>query len=245
MSLNASNGVPDQSVLPEQQGSSNQEPNFLLSKSFYLPLWRSLLLNIRDRVFPEKLPSLLITSRPVDVGMLVGDIVTVSWYRTIFSSIGDVISPETLPPLQLESRPVDVGELLSDNLSHLWWSSLLRNLADRVAPERLPPLELTSKPVNLSWPSPILELPRWGALITPPKVFLPERPKPAYAPPVAVAARVPDAPPVAVTPAVDPAHAHARKLKIHLSRSRWREALLISVAVVEAVYLVVATFVLN
>jgi hypothetical protein len=245
MSLNASNPVPDQPELPEQRRGFAEKPNFLLPKSFHLPLWRSLLLNLRDQILPEKLPPLLITSRPVDVGMLVGDIVTVSWYRTIFSSIGDVISPETLPPLQLESRPVEVAELLSDNLSHLWWSSLLRNLADRVAPEHLPPLELTSKPVNLTWPSPILELPRWGALITPPKIFLPERPKPTYAPPVPVAARVPDTPVVAVAPPVDPVHAHASRLKIHLSRSRLREALLISVAVIEAVYLVVTTFVLN
>jgi hypothetical protein len=245
MSLNLSSPVSNQPSGFEQKSNFAHEPNFLLPKSFYLPLWRSLLLNLRGLVFAEKLPPLLITSRPVDVGMLVGDIVTVGWYRTIFSSIGDVISPETLPPLQLESRPVEVEELLSDKLSHLWWASLLRNLADSVAPERLPPLELTSKPVNLSFPSPILELPRWGGLITPPKISLPDRPKPAYTPSAPVVPRVPDAAPAAMAPAVDPVQAHEKKLKIHLSRSRLREALLISVAVSEVAYLLILAFFLN
>ena len=82
-----------------------------------------------DRYFPEKLPPLQISSRPVNVGMLIGDIVSLPWYRTVFTNLGNVIAPETLPPLELESRPVDVGELISDQMGHLWWTSLLRNLA--------------------------------------------------------------------------------------------------------------------
>ncbi len=70
--------------------------------------------------------------------MLIGDAVSLPWYRTVFTNLGNVINPEVLPPLELESRPLDVGELVSDQMGHMWWTSLLRNLADRVAPERLP-----------------------------------------------------------------------------------------------------------
>ena len=108
-------------------------------------LWRSLLLNVIDRVAPERLPPLQLTSKPVAVGISAGDLLELPWYRTVFSNLADVISPDTLPPLQLESRPVDVGELLGDALDYGWWYSLLGNIRDRLAPEKLPPLELTSR----------------------------------------------------------------------------------------------------
>jgi len=110
--------------------------------------------------------------------MLIGDRVSLPWYRTVFTNLGDVISPETLPPLELESRPIDVGELIADQMSHPWWASLLRNLADRVAPEKLPALELTSKPMDPSFGSGSMLLPLWSSVITTPKVFLPDKPKP-------------------------------------------------------------------
>ena len=37
------------------------------------PLWRSLVGNLRDTLAPEKLPPLQLTSRPVKVGLLLGD----------------------------------------------------------------------------------------------------------------------------------------------------------------------------
>ena len=37
------------------------------------PLWKSLLTNLRDTFAPEKLPPLELTSRPVNVGLLLGD----------------------------------------------------------------------------------------------------------------------------------------------------------------------------
>ena len=98
------------------------------------PLWKSLIRNFRDRFLPDQLPPLYLTSRPVNLGMLLGDFLGLPWYRTVFTNLGDVISPETQPPLQLESRPVDVGELIGDMVAHPWWSSLLRSLADSVAP---------------------------------------------------------------------------------------------------------------
>ncbi len=143
------------------------------------PLWRSLVGNLRDTFAPEKLPPLELTSRPVNVGLLLGDRLSLPWFRTVFTNIGDVISPEILPPLELESRPVDVGELITDQLSHFWWGSLLRNLADRVAPETMPALHLTSKPILDIIPKSWILLPMWSEVVDTPKVFYPDKPKPA------------------------------------------------------------------
>src|SRR5882672_5259763 len=126
------------------------------------PLWKSLVGNLRDTFSPEKLPPLELTSRPIDLGVPLGERLRLSWYRTVFTNLGEVISPETLPPMELESVPVDVGELISDQLSHLWFSSLLRNLADRLVPERLPKLELTAKPIANIVPETWLLLPSWS-----------------------------------------------------------------------------------
>jgi hypothetical protein len=111
----------------------------------------------------------------MNTGMLIGDAVSLPWFRTVFTNLGNVINPENLPPLELESQPADVGELVSDQMGHMWWTSLLRNLADRVAPERLPPLQLTSKPVDADLKSGDMQLARWSSLITLPKVPLAER----------------------------------------------------------------------
>lgn len=145
------------------------------------PLWRSLIGNLRDTFAPEKLPPLQLTSRPANVGLLLGERLRLPWFRTVFSNIGDVISPETLPPLELESRPVDVGELITDQLSHLWWGSLLRNLADRIAPETQPALNLTAKPIPDIIPKSWILLPLWSEVVDTPKVFYPDKPKTADA----------------------------------------------------------------
>ena len=225
----------------------HHELDLLLPQSVTRPLWRSLLDNLRDRLFPEKLPPLQITSRPMNTGMLIGDAVSLPWYRTVFTNLGNVINPESLPPLELESRPIDVGELVSDQMGHMWWTSLLRNLADRVAPERLPPLQLTSAPVDASLKSGTMQLARWSSLITLPKVPPSERPyfvtSPArpgvsrtVSPPLTGFAGMSSAP-------LDlPAHAHPGKLRIALSRSRLREALLITLAGLEALYLLGTIF---
>src|ERR1022692_1756418 len=141
------------------------------------PLWRSLVGNLRDTLAPEKLPPLQLTSRPVNVGLLLGDRLRLPWFRTVFSNIGDVISPEALPPLELESQPVDVGELITDQLSHFWFGSLLRNLADTVAPETQPNLQLTAKPVLDIIPKSWILLPMWSEVVDTPKVFYPDKPK--------------------------------------------------------------------
>lgn len=208
--------------------------------SLNVSLWRSLLQNFRDRFVPPVLPPLQVTSEPVDVGMLLGDVVGLPWFRTVFTNLGDVISPETLPPLQLESRPVDVGELLSDQMAHPWWTSLLRNLADNVSPERLAPLAVTSAPVDPEQASGVLNVPRWSHLIDTPKVFYPDKP----ASTMRLYPRV-----TRTAPAPKPAAKEDESMRIltlqkkrDLRRSHIREAIWVSVAAVEIAVLVVGHF---
>jgi hypothetical protein len=229
------------SLIPD---SLSHQIDFTLPETLAVPLWRSLVGNIRDSMFPEKLPPLQLTSRPVDVGMLMGDFLALGWYRTIFTNLGNVIAPETLPPLELESRPLEVEELVSDRMSHMWWSSLLRNLADAVAPEKLPTLPLTAAPVNASLRSGSMQLMRWSSLASWPKVNRTiSEPAAAARPTTPVAAPQMNFGAVLSTPAAKtsaPAtHSHGHKLKNKLGRSRMREGIWISIATAEIVYLLI------
>jgi len=206
-----------------------------------LPLWRSLLLNVIDRVSPERLPPLELTSKPVDIGILPGDLFELPWYRTVFSNLGDVISPETLPPLQLESRPVDVGELLGDNLAHGWWDSLLGNIRDRIAPEKLPPLPLTSHPVPAFGADVSLQILDWSSLISSPKVFLPDAVTES-APTTTFEHAAPTVPAPASAPIPAELLIARMRLTTDLGRTRFRRRIWIGLAAAEAVFLVVALF---
>jgi hypothetical protein len=202
-------------------------------------LWRSLLLNFIDRVAPERLPPLELTSKPVYVGILFGDLLELPWYRTIFSNLADVISPDMLPPLELESRPVNVGELLGDDLAHGWWYSLLGNLRDLLSPERLPPLELSSRPVAAFGADASLQILDWSTLITGPKVFMPDAPQPA----AAVANFEQAAPPAPVAVPFHPELLATRlRLARDLGRTRFRRRIWIGLAAAEALFLLVALF---
>ncbi len=202
-------------------------------------LWRSLLLNFIDRVAPERLPPLELTSKPVDVGLLFGDLLQLPWYRTVFSNLADVITPEILPPLQLESRPIDIGELLGDDLAHGWWYSLLGNLRDRLAPEKLPPLQLTSHPVAAFGADASLQILDWSSLISTPKVFLPDAPRQASP----NASIQPSAAPAPVAVPVHPELLATRlRLTRDLGRTRFRRRIWIGLAAAEAVFLLVALF---
>ncbi len=128
-------------------------------------------------------------------------------------------------------------------------ASLLRNLADRVAPERLPPLQLTSAPVDADLKSGSMQLARWSSLITLPKVPLAERKYFTATPARPSSSRIGTSmAPFAGFAGMSrpwrdaPAHAHPGKLQTALSRSKLREALLISLAVLEAVYLLGSRF---
>jgi len=205
-----------------------------------ISLWRSLLINLADRFAPERLPPLQLTAKPVDVGILEGDLLNLPWYRTIFTNLGDVISPETLPPLELESRPVDVGELLGDELSHGWWDSLLQNVRDRLSPEKLSPLHLTSEPVTAFGAESSLQILDWSTLIAGPKIFRPDAPPPA---PVFATYQVSAAP---AEPEPAPAHPGLLAARTQLTRdiiqTRFRRKIWISLATAEAVFLLVALF---
>jgi hypothetical protein len=203
------------------------------------PLWRSLIGNLRDTIAPEKLPPLQLTSRPVDIGLLLGDRLRLPWFRTVFTNIGDVISPEISPPLELESRPVDVGELITDQLSHFWWGSLLRNLADRVAPESLPSLQLTAKPIEDIIPKSWILLPMWSEVIDGPKIFYPDKPKAPETPRAATVKPATMAMEVREIAAVDPS---AADLVRDIRRSKIRRRIWIGLATAQVAYLVVATF---
>ena len=212
-----------------------------------ISLWRSLLLNVLDRLSPERLPPLQLTSKPVDVGILVGDLVDLPWYRTVFTNLGDVISPETLPPLELESRPVDVGELLGDDLSRGWWDTLLASLRDRLAPEKLPPLNLTSQPVAVFGAESSLQLLDWSTLISTPKVFLQDAPrqdglKNDASGEEVLTSRMEEAaqPTVPAVPKDPVLWAVRLQLARDLGRTRFRRRIWIGLAAAEAVFLIVA-----
>ena len=64
--------MANQALVPRPQ--YKDELNLLLPKEkFDTPLWRSLLGNVRDKLFPEKLPPLQLTSRPVKVRDIWGE----------------------------------------------------------------------------------------------------------------------------------------------------------------------------
>jgi hypothetical protein len=223
---------------PESQSSPSEYEiplDLLPPASLTQPLWRSLIGNLRDTLAPAKLPPLELTSRPVYVGLALGERLRLPWFRTVFTNIGDVISPETLPPLELESRPVDVGELITDQLSHFWWGSLLRNLADRVAPESQAALQLTAKPILDIIPKSWILLPMWSEVVDTPKVFYPDKPKAADT-----------VRPVNLQPVTFPvekqqalvAEPTAADLMRDIRRSRIRQRIWIGVAAVQIVYMV-------
>ncbi len=219
-----------------------RELNFLPPEDFDAPLWKSLLGNLADTVAPRKLPPLRLLSRPMDVGMLLADRLSMPWYRTVFTNLGDVISPEVLPPLELESRPMEGGELIGDQLSHLWFSSLIRSLADVVSPERLPPLQLLSKPDPTVLPAATMLLPRWSSAIDGPKIFFPDAPKPAYS---AQPGRAPaPPPPLPEPPAVllEFLHDMHSDLRRDLGRSRLRARLWMALAGAQLAFLLTTLF---
>jgi len=223
---------------PEPQPTAEIPLDLLPPESLTQPLWRSLAGNLRDTLAPEKLPPLILTSRPVNVGLALGDRLRLPWFRTVFTNIGDVLSPETLPPLELESRPVDVGELITDQLSHFWWGSLLRNLADRVAPENLPTLNLTSKPILDIIPKSWILLPLWSEVVDTPKVFYPDKPKTADAlRPINLQAVAPPPKPLDAVEELT-----AGDLLRDIRRSRIRQRIWVGMAAVQVLYLVAVAF---
>ena len=211
--------------------------DFAPPEELTVPLWRSLVLNVIDRVAPERLPPLQLTSKPAHIGIMVGDLMEMPWYRTVFTNIADVVSPEILPPLELESQPIDVGELLGDEIAHPWWQSLLGNLRDRLSPERLPPLELTTEPFAPYEADTWLQILDWSSLLDTPKVYLPDTPRPA----VTYSGAEPLLEPVPAAPVFSQEVLAAQmQFKRDISRSRFRQKIWISLVAAEIAFLVFA-----
>jgi hypothetical protein len=211
--------------------------DFAAPDELTVSLWRSLVLNLADRVAPERLPPLQLTSKPMDVGLMLGDRLAAPWYRTVFTNIADVVAPQDLPPLELTSSPVDVGELLGDNVAHPWWHSLLGNLRDRLSPERLPALELTSEPFKPYEADTWLQILDWSSLLDTPKVYLPDAPSPTTT--YSVVETEPQVP--VVVPTINPDVVVAEtQFKRDISRSRLRQKIWISLVAAEIAFLVFA-----
>jgi len=204
------------------------------------PVWRSLVLNLIDRIAPERLPPLQLTSRPIPVGVLLGDRLTTPWYRTVFTNIADVVAPEDLPPLELTSTPVDVGELLGDAIAHPWWYSMLGNVRDRLAPPKLPPLDLTSRPVESFAADTWLQILDWSSLLDTPKVYLPDAPRADLRYSTAVAAAELMEVPAEVEEFAPSIVAAQMQLRRDISRSRLRQKIWISVVGAQVAFLVFA-----
>jgi len=202
-----------------------------------IPLWRSLVLNVIDRVAPERLPPLQLTSKPAHVGVMLGDRLAAPWFRTVFTNIADVVAPEDLPPLELTSSPVDIGELLGDDIAHPWWHSLLGSLRDRLSPERLPPLDLTSEPFKPFETDTWLQVLDWSSLLDTPKVYLPDAPRPdatyvREAMPVLVPAPIAEFAPEIISAQM--------QFKRDISRSRLRQKIWMSLVAAQVAFLIFA-----
>jgi periplasmic protein TonB len=137
-------------MAPDNQSLDNREPelDLLLPKgTLDVPLWKSLFASIDAALFPQKLPPLVLTSKPIAQGELWGEHLTKPWWQSVFSNLRDVLFPPKLPPLHLTSKPVEGENALDDYLALPWYRSLFANVREALFPEKLPPLELTSKPV--------------------------------------------------------------------------------------------------
>lgn len=204
------------------------------------PLWRSLVLNIIDRVAPERLPPLQLTSKPVHVGLMLGDRLAAPWYKTVFTNIADVVAPEDLPPLELTSSPVDLGELLGDAIAHPWWHSLLGGVRDRLSPDVLEPLEITSEPFKPFEANTWLQILDWSNLLDTPKIYLPDapvtnEPNLTYVPVDAEAEMPVDVP--AFAPEIIAAQA---AFKRDIAHSRFRQKVWISLVAAQVAFLIFA-----
>jgi len=60
--------MANHAIVPPPQGLFNSEHSLNLLREIEQPMWKSLFQNIKEALFPEKLPPLRLTSRPVQVG---------------------------------------------------------------------------------------------------------------------------------------------------------------------------------
>lgn len=98
------------SQLGSQAHKNEPELNLLLPEHIlHASLWESLKRNVRDNLFPEKLPPLQLTSRPVNPREIwTGD---TSLLASLLKNLRDALFPEKLPPLQMTAKPVKVRDI--------------------------------------------------------------------------------------------------------------------------------------
>jgi protein TonB len=65
--------MPNQMEVPSMLKKDEPELHLLMREDINLPLWKSLVTSVRERLFPTKLPPLVLTSRPVKVNDIWGE----------------------------------------------------------------------------------------------------------------------------------------------------------------------------
>src|SRR5436305_7702132 len=60
--------MANHAIVPPPQGLLSNAPTLKLLYEVQEPMWKSLFRNVKEALFPEKLPPLRLTSRPVQVG---------------------------------------------------------------------------------------------------------------------------------------------------------------------------------
>ncbi|HLJ25759.1 MAG TPA: TonB family protein [Candidatus Angelobacter sp.] len=64
---NGAESMANQYIVPRSTGFLSDAPGLRLLAETQQPMWKSLYMNVKDALFPEKLPPLRLTSRPVQV----------------------------------------------------------------------------------------------------------------------------------------------------------------------------------
>src|ERR1700731_2696939 len=115
------------------------------------PLWKSLIRNFRDRFLPDQLPPLYLTSRPVNLGMLLGDIIAPPWWSSLLRGLADAVAPEKLPPLEITWEPAN-PIIPSQALLLTSWSNVI-STPKVFLPDQAKPVITAASP-GLSMPEP-------------------------------------------------------------------------------------------
>jgi len=92
----------------DQVRDSVPELNLLLPEDHDIPFWKSLALQLQEKLHPQKLPPLRLTSRPVAPPP---DVISVPLWKSLARQVGEKLHPQKLPPLQMTSKPVAVREI--------------------------------------------------------------------------------------------------------------------------------------
>src|ERR1700761_1925616 len=97
---------------PEVVQTDAHLDRLLLATDLEEPWFKSIARSIRERLHPQKLPPLVLTSRPVEDTSF-GDLSKVEqpWFKSLIGNVKDIISPPKLPPLEVTSKPVEVGSI--------------------------------------------------------------------------------------------------------------------------------------